>query len=365
MRAAPRPAERARDARPSSRAARSPRSTPPAPSTPTGTSSSTGDRIVAVGAGPRPAPDARRRAHRRPRAAWPRPGSSTATTTSTSGPPAAWPSRRRCSSGSSRSTRSGRTSTTRSSRPRPAPGSPRSRARAARPSTDHHYVFPARRRRPARGRDRGGARLGLRFHPCRGSMDLGRSDGGLPPDEVVEDRDAILAASEAAIDRFHDPAPGRDGADRARAVLAVLGHARADGRDGRARPPARRAAAHPPGRDARRGGASASSASACARSSTSSDLGWLGDDVWLAHCVHLDDAEIGALRRDRHRRRALPDLQRAARRRHRAGRRPACAPARRSASGVDGAASNEAGELAVELRQALLVARLARRPGGA
>ena len=76
-------------------------------------------------------------------------------------------------------------------------------------STDHHYVFP---------RDAGdlleveigaAASVGLRFHPCRGSMDLGRSDGGLPPDEVVEDRDAILAASEAAISRFHDPAPGR------------------------------------------------------------------------------------------------------------------------------------------------------------
>src|SRR4051812_12324929 len=38
-------------------------------------------------------------------------------------------------------------------------------------------------------------------------MDLGRSDGGLPPDEIVEDRDAILAACQAAIDRFHDAAP--------------------------------------------------------------------------------------------------------------------------------------------------------------
>ena len=51
------------------------------------------------------------------------------------------------------------------------------------------------------------------------------------------------------------------------------------------------------------------------------ELGWLGDDVWLAHCVHLDDAEIGADGRDRHRRRALPDVQRAARRGDRAGAR--------------------------------------------
>ena len=51
--------------------------------------------------------------------------------------------------------------------------------------------------------------LGIRFHPCRGSMDLGESDGGLPPDEVVEDRDTILAAYAAAIDRYHDPRRAR------------------------------------------------------------------------------------------------------------------------------------------------------------
>src|SRR6266852_9710699 len=46
--------------------------------------------------------------------------------------------------------------------------------------------------------------VGLRFHPNRGSMDLGRSAGGLPPDEVVEEAGQILAATEAAIDRYHD-----------------------------------------------------------------------------------------------------------------------------------------------------------------
>ena len=49
------------------------------------------------------------------------------------------------------------------------------------------------------------ARVGLRFHPTRGSMDLGQSQGGLPPDNVVEDIDTILSASEAAIDTHHDP----------------------------------------------------------------------------------------------------------------------------------------------------------------
>ena len=50
--------------------------------------------------------------------------------------------------------------------------------------------------------------MGVRFHPCRGSMDLGRSSGGLPPDEIVEDTDAVLAATEDAVRRFHDPSSG-------------------------------------------------------------------------------------------------------------------------------------------------------------
>src|SRR6202035_4972510 len=50
--------------------------------------------------------------------------------------------------------------------------------------------------------------LVARFHPCRGSMDLGESSGGLPPDRVVEDIDTILAATDDAIQRFHDPSPG-------------------------------------------------------------------------------------------------------------------------------------------------------------
>ena len=86
-------------------------------------------------------------------------------------------------------------------------------------------------------------------------------------------------------------------------------------------------------------------------------LGWLGDDVWLAHCVHLDEREVRRFGETAHRRRALPALQRPARRRHRAGGAllGAGAPV---GLGVDGAASNEAGELGAELRQALLVARL-------
>src|SRR4051794_21557052 len=83
-------------------------------------------------------------------------------------------------------------------------------------STDHHYIFPRHAGDLLGVEVAAAGAIGVRFHPCRGAMDLGRSQGGLPPDGVVEDRDAILAASADAIDRFHDPAPGA----RVRVALA-------------------------------------------------------------------------------------------------------------------------------------------------
>ncbi|HEY2986018.1 MAG TPA: amidohydrolase family protein, partial [Jatrophihabitantaceae bacterium] len=71
-------------------------------------------------------------------------------------------------------------------------------------STDHHYVFPRDAGDCLEAEITAASRIGVRFHPTRGSMDLGRSQGGLPPDDVVEDRDRILAETESAIDRWHD-----------------------------------------------------------------------------------------------------------------------------------------------------------------
>ena len=90
----------------------------------------------------------------------------------------------------------------------------RPRARPARPDRLHHddgppLRVPRRRRRPARRGDPGRRAVGLRFLPTRGSMDLGASRGGLLPDQVVEEIDAILAATTEAIDRHHDPPPTR------------------------------------------------------------------------------------------------------------------------------------------------------------
>ena len=74
-------------------------------------------------------------------------------------------------------------------------------------SMDHHYLFPAGGGDVLGATIDAAAEVGLRFHPTRGSMDLGQSSGGLPPDDVVEDIDAILAATQDAIERFHDPSP--------------------------------------------------------------------------------------------------------------------------------------------------------------
>jgi cytosine/adenosine deaminase-related metal-dependent hydrolase len=227
-------------------------------------------------------------------------------------------------------------------------------------STDHHYVFP---------RDAGdlleveigaAASIGLRFHPCRGSMDFGRSDGGLPPDEVIEDRDAILAASEAAISRFHDPAPGA----MVRIALAPCSpFSVSRGLMTDAAELARR-------RDVRLHTHLAETLDEerfCRERfgvrpvDYLDELGWLGDDVWLAHCVHLNQAEIARFGATGTGVAHCPNSNA----RLGSGIAPVAALLRASVPvglGVDGAASNEDGGLASELRAALQFARLAGGP---
>src|SRR6266704_1961180 len=94
------------------------------------------------------------------------------------------------------------------SRPRRRPADHRGRAGpGCTTTTDHHYIFPRGGGDLLAATIEAASTVGLRFHPNRGSMDLGRSAGGLPPDEIVEDRDEVLAATEAAIERYHDPSP--------------------------------------------------------------------------------------------------------------------------------------------------------------
>ncbi len=226
--------------------------------------------------------------------------------------------------------------------------------------TDHHYVFPRGAGDLLEVEIDAAREIGLRFHPCRGSMDLGRSRGGLPPDEVVEDRDEILASSEEAIDRFHDPSPG----SMLRIALAPCSPFSVT-----------RSLMAEAAELARKKGVRLHTHLAETRDEEEfcleqygvrpveylEDLGWLGDDVWLAHCVHLNEAEIKRFGETGTGVAHCPSSNA----RLGAGIAPVTALVGAGAPvglGVDGAASNEAGELGMEMRQALLFARLAGGP---
>jgi cytosine/adenosine deaminase-related metal-dependent hydrolase len=227
-------------------------------------------------------------------------------------------------------------------------------------ASDHHYVFPRGAGDLLAVEIEAARELGIRFHPCRGAMDLGVSRGGLPPDDVVEDRDAILAAYEEALDTFHDPSPG----SMLRIALApcspfsVTKELMAETAEF-AR--ARGVRLHTHMAETVEEEAFCQELFGCRPVEYLEDLGWLGDDVWLAHCVHLDEREIARFGETRTGVAHCPSSNA----RLGAGIAPVVPLLRAGAPvglGVDGAASNEAGELGGELRQALLFARLAGGP---
>jgi cytosine/adenosine deaminase-related metal-dependent hydrolase len=161
-------------------------------------------------------------------------------------------------------------------------------------TTDHHYVFPPGRRGLLEAEIDAATDLGVRFHPCRGSMDLSQKDGGLPPHSVVQDTDGVLAETETAVKQFHDPSPGsmlriavapcspfsatdrlmRESVDLARRLGVRLHTHIAETIDEEE---------HCLERFGRR------------PVDLLDEQGFLGDDVWLAHCVHLSDADVTRL----------------------------------------------------------------------
>ena len=224
-------------------------------------------------------------------------------------------------------------------------------------STDHHYVFPHDRPGIFQALVETAHELGLRFHPCRGSMSLGESSGGLPPDSVVEKEEAILADTEAMISRYHDPKPGA----MTRVVVAPCSPFSVT-------PELMRDSATL----ARKHGVRLHTHLAetldeeqfCLEKfgrrpyELMEDLGWTGDDVWYAHGIHLSYAEIDRIAEVKTGIAHCPSsnmrLGAGICRLHdllRAGARVGL--------GVDGAASNEDANLAVEAHQAMLLARVA------
>jgi len=223
-------------------------------------------------------------------------------------------------------------------------------------STDHHYVFPHGREGIFEALVETARELGLRFHPCRGSMSLGESRGGLPPDSVVEEEDAILAHTEEMIRRHHDPKPG----SMCRVVVAPCSPFSVTPqlmRDSAvlARRHAVRLHTHL--------AETIDEERFCVEKfgkrpyELMEDLGWTGDDVWYAHAIHLNDAEVDRVAEVKTGVAHCPssnmrlgagtcrveDLVRAG---------------ARVGLGVDGAASNEDANLAMEAHQALLLARV-------
>lgn len=220
---------------------------------------------------------------------------------------------------------------------------------------DHHYVFPAD------GGDVLGAEVeaarvvGLRFMPTRGSMDLGRSAGGLPPDHVVEGIDQILGATSEAVDRFHDPSAdsmlrvGVAPCSPFSVTTQLLTEAASLARDKGVRLHTHLAETLDEDTFCRE-------RFGCGPVDYMASLGWLGDDVWFGHGVHLDDSAIALMAATGTGVAHCPSSN------ARLGAGIARLRDLKDAGvpvglGVDGAASNEASSLLEEARHALLFAR--------
>jgi len=222
-------------------------------------------------------------------------------------------------------------------------------------TTDHHYVFPRDGGDLLKAEIDAAARVGLRFHPTRGSMDLGRSKGGLPPDSVVEDIDAILAATEEAIDTHHDPSFGsmlRIGVAPC-SPFSVTGELLRQTAELSRRKGVRM---HTHLCETLDEEEFCQQNFGCTPVEYMESVGWLGPEVWLAHSVWLTDESIASLARTGTSVAHCPTSN------ARLGSGIARARDLRDAGvavglGVDGAASNEACALLEEARHALLFAR--------
>jgi cytosine/adenosine deaminase-related metal-dependent hydrolase len=225
---------------------------------------------------------------------------------------------------------------------------------------DHHYVFPRGRTGLIEAEVEAARSLGVRLVASRGSMDLGESDGGLPPDELVEKIDDVLADTER-LAALHEPGPGAwvQIAVAPCSPFSVTGRLMTESAE-----------------LARRLGLKLHTHLAetveeddycrelygCRPVEYLERLGWLDGDVWCAHCVHLDESDVARFAATGTGVAHCPtsNLRLGA----------GVAPVRtlldagvRVGLGVDGSASNERGDLVNEVKQALLAARGRDGPG--
>lgn len=222
-------------------------------------------------------------------------------------------------------------------------------------SSDHLYLFPSGARLDdsiAAAQD-----IGVRLLATRGSMSIGESAGGLPPDSLVEAEAAILNDCIRVIDAFHDPSPGAM-IQVGVAPCSPFSVSRDLMRDAAllARDKGVRLHTHLAEND--EDVAYSLAQFGCRPGQYAEDLGWTGDDVWHAHCVKLDASEIDLFARTRTGVAHCPCSN------CRLGSGIAPVRAMLGAGvpvglGVDGSASNDAGNLVLEARQALLLQRVA------
>ena len=220
---------------------------------------------------------------------------------------------------------------------------------------DHLYLFP----NDAKLDDeiRAAEELGVRFHPTRGSMSLGQSQGGLPPDDVCEDEDEILADCKRVIETFHDPAP----LSMLRIGLAPCSpfSVTAD----LMKKTAALARQHPAVNLHTHLAETQDEDRFCQQQfgmqplEYMQSLGWTGDDVWFAHMVCADRDEIATLSATRTGVCHCPSSNMII--------ASGIAPIRemrdaevRVGLGVDGSASNDGNHLLAEARQAMLLQRV-------
>lgn len=222
-------------------------------------------------------------------------------------------------------------------------------------TSDHLYLYP----NGARLDDTIAAAqsLGMRFHPTRGAMSIGESDGGLPPDSLVEREVDILKDAIRLIDSHHDASEGsmvRVGV----APCSPFSVSRGLMRDAALLARDKGVMLHTHLAENEEDIAYSLENFGCRPGQYAEELGWVGEDVWHAHCVKLDASEIDLFARTKTGVAHCPCSN------CRLGSGIAPVRAMRDAGvpvglGVDGSASNDAGNLVLEARQAMLLQRVA------
>jgi 8-oxoguanine deaminase len=222
-------------------------------------------------------------------------------------------------------------------------------------TTDHHYVFPAGLEDAIDIEVAAAKRLGLRVLLTRGSMNLSQRDGGLPPDSVVQDEDAILADSERVVARYHEAGQG-----------AMVQIALAPCSPFSVTTSLMRSTAELAGRlnvrmhthlaETEDENRFCQEVHHCRPLDYLESCGWLNDRVWLAHGIHFDAAEMKRLARAGTTISHCPCSNQTLA----SGTCPVCAMEEagvRIGIGVDGSASNDGSNLMQEVRAAFLLQR--------